>query len=72
MISCMMVQTFRFKDYIFLFMEISLAKYEIKMLAACSSYKGWCHLAEQTKGCTATINHRQDGTDGRARLGLAA
>jgi len=53
-------------------MEISLAKYEIKMLAACSSYKGWCHLAEQTKGCTATINHRQDGTDGRARLGLAA
>lgn len=53
-------------------MELPLAKYEVKMLATHSSYKGWRQLAEQTKGLTATINHRQDGTDGHARFGLTA
>lgn len=39
-------------------MELPLAEYEVKMLATHSSYKSCRQLAEQTKGFTATINHR--------------
>lgn len=33
-----------------------MAKYEVKMLSTCLSYKGWCQLAEETKGFAATID----------------